>query len=38
VPAAVKLSMYRVGDDGSFHNTNWLSLEILSLETDGGSP
>ncbi len=27
-PIAVRLSMYQVGDDGQFHNTEWLSLGI----------
>jgi hypothetical protein len=38
VPAAVRLSMYRVGDDGSFQNTNWLSLDIPPREADDDSP
>jgi hypothetical protein len=28
VPVAVRISMYQVGDDGQFHNTEWLSLDI----------
>ncbi|MGB3716245.1 MAG: DUF2723 domain-containing protein [Candidatus Promineifilaceae bacterium] len=27
-PVAVRLSMYQVGDDGQFYNTEWLSLDI----------
>jgi hypothetical protein len=28
VPVAVRISMYQVGDDGQFYNTEWLSLEM----------